>query len=142
MSDQTCVPGDKIAQNNDCVELIMPAHENMLKLTRLAAAGLLAHVSRDFDMQEDVKSAAAEACYCLMQQPCAYARLKLCFDVGETELTLIISGIEPAKSEKQPESVQKYTDIALCILESMVDSVHISVNDGVIEGFTLKKHIA
>ena len=62
--------------------------------------------------------------------------------MGETELTLIISGIEPAKSEKQPESVQKYTDIALCILESMVDSVHISVNDGVIEGFTLKKHIA
>ena len=142
MSDQTCVPDEQIAQKEDCVELIMPARENMLTLTRLTAAGLLAHVSRDFDMQEDVKSAAAEACYCLMQQPCAYARIKLCFDVDETELTLIISGIEPAKSDKQPESAQKYMDVALCILESMMDSVNISVNDGVIEGFTLKKHIA
>ncbi len=142
MPDQLHAPSNQLTKQCDCVELIMPAREDMLTLTRLTAAGLLAHVSRDFDMQEDVKSAAAESCYCLMQQPCAYARIKLCFSMHSDEITLNVSGLDPAVSVPNADQENRCVDVALCILESMVDSVNISLNDGVIDGFTLKKHIA
>ncbi len=142
MPNQLHTPSSQLTKQCDRVELIMPAREDMLTLTRLTAAGLLAHVSRDFDMQEDVKSAVAESCYCLMQQPCSYGRVKLCFNMDSDDITLNVSGLDPTVSVRNADGENRCVDVALCILESMVDSVNISVNDGVIEGFTLKKHIA
>lgn len=142
MTEQTCIPEEQLAQRDDSVELIMPARESMLMLTRLTVAGLLANRSRDFDTLEDVKSAAAEACYCLLQQPCVYTRLRLRFAFEEGGITLCVTGLEPTMQAQRLESMKKCEEVALCILESMVDSVDIAKGEGVIEGFTLKRHIA
>ena len=40
------------------------------------------------------------------------------------------------------ESMRRCEEVALCILESMVDSVDIQKGGGVLEGFTLIRHIA
>ena len=142
MTEQTCVADEQTHFGGDRVELIMPARESMLMLTRLTVAGLLANHSRDFDTQEDVKSAAAEACYCIMQQPCAYTRIGLCFELKPGQITLSVRGLEPTMQAQRLESMRRCEEVALCILESMVDSVDIQQDGGVIEGFTLIRHIA
>lgn len=141
MTEQTCAADEQTPRRGDCVELTMPARESMLMLTRLTVAGLLANRSRDFDTQEDVKSAAAEACYCIMQQPCVYTRIALCFELNGDLLTLRVRGLEPTMQAQRLESMRKCEDVALCILKSMVDSVSIATGEGVIEGFTLTRHI-
>lgn len=141
MTEQNLVKAERFEQRSDRVELNMPAQESMLTLTRLTVAGLLANRSRDFDTMEDVKSAAAEACYCLLQQSCGYTRINLCFVFDEGMITFKVCGLEPTMQAQRLESMRKCEDVALCILESMADHVAIDAGDGVIKGFTLTRRI-
>lgn len=141
MTEQNRVTDEPVERRSDRVELTMPARESMLMLTRLTVAGVLANSSRDFDTLEDAKSAAAEACYCLLQQPCGYTRLSLCLVMDEGEMTLNVRGLEPTMQAQRLESMSKCEDVALCILQSMVDDVQIDAGDGVIRGFTLTRRL-
>ena len=77
-----------------------------------------------------------------MQQPCAYTRIGLCFELKPGLITLSVKGLEPTMQAQRLESMRRCEEVALCILESMVDSVDIQKGGGVIEGFTLIRHIA
>ena len=141
MTEQNRVPAEPVERRSDRVELTMPARESMLMLTRMPVAGVLANSSRDFDTLEDAQSAAAEACYCLLQQPVGYTRLSLCLVMDEGEMTLNVRGLEPTMQAQRLESMRKCEDVALCILQSMVDDVQIDAGDGVIRGFTLTRRL-
>ena len=91
MTEQTCVSDEQTHFGGDRIELIMPARESMLMLTRI---------------------------------------------------TLSVKGLEPTMQAQRLESMRRCEEVALCILESMVDSVDIQKGGGVIEGFTLIRHIA
>lgn len=120
--------------DNKRIELTLPADSGLMLVIRLTTAGVIARAGITVDRMDDLKLAVEEACNCLMGQDRCPDRLHVCFGIGEDSLemqirseysdeTLTAEALKGSRTEDELE-------IERCILESMVESVDIGLENG------------
>ena len=128
-----------VSSDPDVIELLLPAREDLLLIVRLTVSGAVARFTGDFDALEDLKTAASEACYCLIQQCCAFARLRLRIWCDGRIVRIAADGDSPTAAPS--EIRDRYADIAGGILSTMVDETAVHFDCGCVSGFTLQKRV-
>ena len=124
------------ADSDRYVELSLPAEKDMMLLVRLAASGVLARSGVTVDRLDDVKMAVEEACCCMIGQIGGTSRICLRFDLEEDRLFFTCTAADGCAAGTALNPAER--EIALCILESLVDSVEADVReDGVIRSIRL-----
>lgn len=104
-----------------CVQLSVPAQQEMMLVVRLATAGVVTRAGLTLDSVDDVKMAVEEACHYLMR--CTGCNvIRLCFKNEHSYLHAQLHGEECGCRDLVNTQPDEET-ILRCILESMVDSV-------------------
>ncbi len=121
--------GDGAPPSRDEVRLTMPASPDLLRVARLAAAGLAGQMGLSFDQVEDVKIAVDELCFALVRGHKAGGTLTLTFRLGddlEIEGVGNFNGLAPSPTPPEPE----LSELSALILGAVVDEHDLSITDG------------
>ena len=127
---------------NKRIELILPADSGLMLVVRLTAAGVIARAGITVDRMDDLKLAAEEACSCLMGQERRPEKLHIFFDFTDARIEMSAEGLyedgtltcEALKGSRTEDELE----IERCILESLADSVDITVRNGWIARIGMK----
>ncbi len=141
MSSATGTAGDDAGMlTDDEVRLTMPASPDLLRVARLAAAGLAGFMGLSVDEIEDVKIAVDELCFALVRGQGPGGRLTLTFRIGPDQL--VIEGVgtfDPATSTVPGHSAgSDLSELSALILGAVVDE-HEIVQDATTPRFRLVK---
>lgn len=115
------------------VRLTMPASPPLLRVARLAAAGLAGRLGFTFDEIEDVKIAVDELCFVIVGNRGRDGDLSLVYRADGD--ALVIEGEGPAEGDG---AVGGPSELSTQILQAVVDSHEIS-HDGACVRFRLRK---
>jgi len=120
--------------DNKRIELTLPADAGLMLVIRLTAAGVIARAGITVDRMDDLKLAVEEACNCLMGQERTPAKLHVCFDITGKGIEMCVEGVyedDTLVAEAMKGSrVEDELEIEKCILESLVDTVDITLKNG------------
>ena len=122
------------------IELTLPADPNLMLVTRLTAAGVIAKAGITVDRMDELKMAVEEACGCLMEQENAPARLSLRFECREQSLEICAVGLDADVQRGSLTAAE--LDVMRCILGSLVDEAAFEVRDGWIAAVRMKAALA
>jgi len=127
---------------NKRIELTVPADPALMMVVRLTAAGVIARAGITVDRMDDLKLAVEEACNCLSGQERKPERFHVCFEMAGKSLNMTVEGIyedETLTAEAlKGERIEDELEIERCILEVLVDSVDIRLQNGWIAGIGMK----
>jgi serine/threonine-protein kinase RsbW len=130
-------PGDE-------VRLTMPATPDLLRVARLAAAGLAGQMGLSVDEIEDVRIAVDELCFALVRGHGHDGTLTLTFRLGDDRLTIEGAGdFDPAAAAPAADLAAgpDLSELSALILGAVVDE-HEITHDGVNPRFRLVKRRA
>jgi anti-sigma regulatory factor (Ser/Thr protein kinase) len=132
------VPGDEIV-------LTMPASPDLLRIARLAAAGLAGRLGFSFDAVEDVKIAVDELCFALVGGRARHGVLTLTIRLGRDHLEIEGVGRYDRDEDRAPvhpdeaSSIEGgLSELSALILAAVVDEHELST-DGPAPHFRLLK---
>lgn len=81
-------------EENNSIELILPADRNLMLVIRLTAAGVIARAGITVDRMDELKMAVEEACSCLLEQNHPPERLHLKFVCVDDRLEINVAGLD------------------------------------------------
>ena len=124
------------AENQCPIELTLPADPNLMLVTRLTAAGVIAKAGITVDRMDELKMAVEEACGCMIDQPDAPARIALRFacDGGHLDIRVLALDDEAHAGTLTEDELE----VMRCILDALVDEVAFDVRDGRIASVCMK----
>ncbi|MGD9797054.1 MAG: hypothetical protein AB7H43_00445 [Acidimicrobiia bacterium] len=115
------------ARSGDEVLLTMPASPDLLRVARLAAAGLAGRLGFNFDEIEDMKIAVDELCFALVGDHGAEGVLTLTFRLDRDRLE--IEGIGRFDHERATTPPAP-SELSALILDAVVDEHELSLVHG------------
>jgi serine/threonine-protein kinase RsbW len=116
------------ADRPDVVQLQIPAKAEWVAVARLAAAGVASRLDFSVEDIEDVKLAIAEACTICIRRGVAGGRIEIVTEAGPAGLRAIVRG--EAGNQRQLTVADADDALALVIVESLMDSVHLRSEGG------------
>lgn len=108
---------------NDEICLRVPARQSSLIVVRMMLSGVCAQLGADMETIEDVRMAADEACYCLMNQPAAACALSVCCAPKDEGHISVRFAAERAR--EGGDASRSDPDIARGILETLACEVRL-----------------
>ena len=113
--------------NPSCVSLVIPADQAYLGVVRLTASGVAALHGFDIARIDDIKTAACEACFYLIDLLGCSSSLHLAFscDTAQDVLDIVIDAAED--SLRPVDNFDIDPQMAVCVLETLVDDVTLTV---------------
>ena len=119
----------------ESVELKVPAEQNMMLVLRLTTAGVVARAGLTVDRMDDVKMAVEEACNCLLDSQKPPRSILLHFEDQGDALLIRVCGDGDCSGAIISEDE---AGVVRCILESLVDGVHICMHNSSIGALELR----
>lgn len=106
---------------SETVRIIIPSRAEHLLVVRLAASGICSRLGMAIDQMEDVKSAVAEACLILINNPAGFERLNIAFEYSD-QLCVTVTG-EGHGMENNAEEIDP--DFSLVLLEALTEKTEV-----------------
>ena len=123
--------------SRDGVTLLIPAQPEYLLVVRLTAAGLANRMGLNIEEIEDVKTAVAEACIMLMNQPWEMEDITLDFRHATDVFHATVQGT--GKSDGETKDREQENELSRYLLQALMDDATIQSEDGYIKSISMQK---